>query len=89
MPLPLMAASTAVIFLVFAALASRAVLPWLVTPMRITAESGATATVASPVTVTSLSTACAENEDNATAAMIKAEIRMRTIGLPISPARTH
>jgi len=56
----LIAASTAVICLALSLLASRAVLPSLTTPMRITAASGSTDTVASPLTVTSFSTACAD-----------------------------
>jgi hypothetical protein len=58
-PLALMAASTAVICFAFASPASRAVFSRLLTPIRITAVSGGTATVASPETVTSFSAACA------------------------------
>ena len=64
-PLSLIAASTTVISRALASLAARAVLPWLETPRRIIALSGAAATVPSPVTVKSLSTrsaACAGRE---------------------------
>src|SRR5262245_39686156 len=65
MPLALMAASTDVICFAFASPASRAVFSWLVTPIRMTAVSGATPTVASPVTVTVFSTASADANANA------------------------
>ena len=87
MPVPLMAASTVVICLALASLASCAVLPWLVTPMRITAMSGATATVASPVTVTSFSAACADSGASAAAAIARAKrVRQIAVVMFISPA---
>lgn len=55
MPLSRKAAIAACISLLLASLASSAVLPWLVTPARIIAISGATDVVASPVTVMNLS----------------------------------
>ena len=75
MPLSLIAASTTVISRALASLAARAVLPWLETPRRITALSGAAATVPSPVTVNSLSArsaACAAKGAIAAAAITKA-----------------
>src|SRR3954465_9692626 len=59
MPPSFSAASTAVIFCAFALLASRAEAACVETPMRITAESGAALTLASPATLTTRSTACA------------------------------
>src|ERR1019366_153106 len=71
----------------FASLAARAVLLWLVTPKRITAASGVAAIVASPVTVTSLSSfsaAGAQRGASAAAAITQAANRTRDIGIVIA-----
>ena len=81
------AASTAVICLAFASLASRAVLSWLLTPMRIMAESGATATVASPVTVTSFS--IADDGSGASETLDTIDANRTRERIITSPARTH
>src|SRR5947209_17966325 len=59
MPPSFSAASTAVIFCALALLASRAEAACVETPMRMTAESGAVLALASPVTLTTRSTAYA------------------------------
>src|SRR4051812_13830665 len=77
MPPSFSAASTAVIFCAFALLASRAVAACVDTPMRKTAESGAALTVASPVTLTRRSMACAAPSEAAATIRHASNLRMQ------------